>query len=173
MKNRRPLLYLAIMFFAITAASIIMIVMEVQKCYADSTVNECVGIAKNGARTYLYLKDKSCSIHVFWANYAITLDYTRKMRGTHSDEYMTTMKPPKFVKNEQGQNMWNPEYLKWLSKLNYTHMTGDVTVTLGDNSGTDSVYKTKQGKYFFQAFSDNHYDAYLRWCNDHGVRIAH
>lgn len=132
-------------------------------------VYPCLDFSRGGGYTYFKLKCDE-PVHVYYATYNVTLSHTRKIPGTHADEYMINRPPQKIERD--GKKTWNPEWLKWLSKLEYKHLTnkGDK-LYLFTPSGTDSVYTSKQGRwYYFICPSDEWHNAYLKWLSENNIK---
>lgn len=134
---------------------------------------DCVEIIKSGNSIYAYMKCDG-SAHIYWATYNIEYNHgsIKTNEGSHSNRYMDPKNRP-FQYDDKGDI--TPDYLRWISKLNYTHLTkkGEKLVFL-DQSGLNNASKTeKSGKYFVYIWAnDQAHGRYIYWCNINGVNLS-
>jgi len=148
----------------------ILMSLVISKLANAGDVSECIERVKTNNGIYLVVNCDT-SAHIYWASYDIAYNYgSIKGTGTHSDRYMDVKNRP--PKTDQDGNL-TPNFLRWLSKLNYTHLTEKgETITLLNNSGLDKVRTEKSGKFYYYVWkNDGLHLAYLMWCEVNGVSI--
>ena len=173
--KRRTLLIMAIVCFIIAILSITGIIFEVRSCYAGQEHNHCLErVNNNNRQVYLIMNCAGESAHIYWATYDITYNHgsIKTNEGTHSSYFMRPENRP--AKTDANGNL-TPEWLRWLSQLNYTHMTmkGEKLVLLS-SSGVNNVSRTeKSGRYYYYIWKDDaRHDKYVQWCLKNGVKLG-
>jgi len=134
---------------------------------------DCVELVKPGNSIYLHMKCDG-SAHIYWATYNIQYNHgsIKTKEGTHTNRYMDPFNRP--LKMDEFGNV-TPDYLRWLSKLNYTHLTkkGEKLVLL-DQSGLNTTSRTeKSGDYYLYIWAnDDAHGRYIYWCKKNGVSLS-
>ena len=167
-KFRRNCLIISLVCFAIAGLCLFALVDE---CMAGDFTDD-LELIKNSNGHYVRMKHDG-SAHVYWATYDISFNHgSIKVKGTHGDLFMRPENRP--AKHDDKGNL-TKEWLIWLSKLNYTHMTEKgEKLWLLSNSGLDKVHTEKSGKYYIYVWSsDEVHDRYVAWCKKNGIELNH
>lgn len=173
-RNRRKLLIIAIVCFIVSILCITGIIFEVRSCYAGQKHSHCLERFRDSRQIYLMMTCEGESAHVYWATYDVSYNHgsIKTNEGTHSSYFMRPENRP--TKTDANGNLTD-EWLRWLSQLNYTHMTmeGEKLVLL-TNSGVNNTSRTeKSGKHYYYIWKDDAtHDRYVKWCINSGVKLG-
>ena len=173
-RNRRKLLIISIACFIVSILCITGAIFEVRSCYAGQEHSHCLERFSDDGKIYIMMTCEGESAHIYWATYDIAYNHgsIKTNEGTHSGHYMN----PKNRPAKYDDNGVTPEFLKWLSKLNYAHLTmkGEKLI-LFTNRGVNNTSRTeKSGQYYYYIWRDDAtHDRYVKWCKNHGVKLSH
>ena len=168
-KYRRNCMIMAVVLFTIAA---ILIGLAIDEAMADDS--SCLKLHKS-TPTGDYLKmECDGSAHVYFAIYDVAFNYGSVIssENTHTAKYVVDMRP----KRADDEGNLTPEFLRWMSKLKYRHLTkkGEKLYLLS-RSGMDKTTRTeKSGKYYVYFWkNDAAHTKYVKWCLENNINPNH